>query len=177
MMTLQNIIAIAFSILLLLGILVCAICDMALSGTFTWSLYPISSILFVWLVFVPLVKWGKQGLFGSLTVFSILLIPFLYVISKIVCSPLILPISVRISLVSILYLWCVYWIFKRLRTRKMRAAALSLFLAIPLHIVINLILVKILSIPLLDVWDIGSCSAIIAVAVALLMIDFKKQNH
>lgn len=103
MMTFQNTLVISFSILLLLGILVCSICDMAISGTFTWSLYPISSILFVWFVFSPVVKFGNKGILGSLIIFSILLIPFLYVISKIVCSDLIMQIGVRISLISIIY--------------------------------------------------------------------------
>lgn len=177
MVTFQNALAISFSIVLLLGILVCSICDMAISGTFTWSLYPISSIIFVWLVFVPLVKFGSKGILWSLTIFSILLIPFLYVISKIVCSDLIMPIGIRISLASIIYLWCDYLIFKRLKARKMMAAALSLLLAILLCLVINIILTKILSISLFDIWDILSVAVIIVIAIALFIIDFKKHSY
>lgn len=83
-LTFQNVLSITFSILLLVGIIVCAICDVAISGAFTWSLYPISSILFVWFVFMPLIKYGSKGTLGSLTAFSILIIPFLYVLSKII---------------------------------------------------------------------------------------------
>ena len=84
MVSFQNVLTISFSVLLLLGIIVCSICDMAISGTFTWSLYPISSCLFAWLVFVPLVKYGNKGIRCSLVSFSIIIIPFLYVISKII---------------------------------------------------------------------------------------------
>lgn len=172
----HNKLAISFSILLLLCILVCAICDMAISGTFTWSLYPISSILFVWLVFVPLVKSGNNSVPWSLTNFSFLLIPFLYVISEISCNNLVLPIGVRISLAYIVYLWCDYVIFRMLKARKILAAALSLILIIPLCVVINLILSKILSISLFDIWDILSCAVIIVIAIALFITDFKKHG-
>ena len=75
----RNILAIAFSLLLLVGMVVCLICDIAISGKFTWSLYPISSILFAWVVMVPFVKCGRKGLLGSLVALSIFIIPFLYV--------------------------------------------------------------------------------------------------
>lgn len=150
----QNMLSIAFSILLLVGIIACSICDVAISGTFTWSLYPISSILFVWFVFVPLIKYGSKGTLGSLTVFSILIIPFLYVISKIVDNNLIMLIGIRMSLFSIAYLWCVYLIFRRLKERKIIATAFSLLLAIPLCIIINVSLAGILSVSFFDIWDI-----------------------
>lgn len=62
----QTVWAISFSLLLLLGIIVCSICDIAISGQFTWSLYPISSIVFAWVVLIPFVKCGRRGLLGSL---------------------------------------------------------------------------------------------------------------
>lgn len=37
---LHNVMALAFSLLLLAGIVVCAICDLAIAGAFTWSLFP-----------------------------------------------------------------------------------------------------------------------------------------
>ena len=42
MVSFQNILTISFSMFLLTGVIVCSICDVAISGTFTWSLYPIS---------------------------------------------------------------------------------------------------------------------------------------
>ena len=112
MVSLQTIWTVSFSVSLLLGAIVCAICDIAISGTFTWSLYPITAILFAWLVFVPLVKYGGKGLPGSLAILSVLIIPFLYVISRIVGDHLVLTIGIRMSLYSIAYLWCVYLIFR-----------------------------------------------------------------
>lgn len=57
----HNIFTGVFSLLLFIGIAVCAICDTAISRSFTWSLYPISAIVFTWLVFIPMIKFGKKG--------------------------------------------------------------------------------------------------------------------
>ena len=114
----QNLSAVSFSTVLLLGIIVCSICDIAISGTFSWSLYPITAIVFGWSVFMPFVKYGSRGTLGSLVIFSILIIPFLYVMSMIVGDHLIMQIGVRMSLYSIAYLWCVYLIFRKSKWRK-----------------------------------------------------------
>lgn len=176
MVSFQNVLAISFSILLLLGIIICSICDVAISGTFTWSLYPIFSILFVWIVFVPFIKYGKKGLIGSLAAFSILIIPFLYVISKIVGNNLIMLIGIRMSLLAIVYLWCIYLIFKKLKERKIMATAFSLLLAIPLCVIINIVLSKILSSVLFDIWDILSFAIIFVSVIALLFVDYFKRH-
>lgn len=168
----RNVFSISFSILLLMGIIVCSICDVAISGTFTWSLYPISSILFAWFVFVPLIKYGSKGIRGSLTVFSILIIPFLCVISKIVDNNLIMLIGIRMALLSIAYLWCVYLIFRKLKERKIIATACSLLLAIPLFIIINVSLAGILSVSSFDIWDILTFSIMIVGVIILYMVDY-----
>lgn len=170
----HNMLSLTFSILLLVGILVCSICDVAISGAFTWSLYPISSILFAWFVFMPLIKYGSKGALGSLTAFSILIIPFLYVLSKIVDNSLIMTVGIRMSLFSIAYLWCVYLIFRRLKARKRIAAAVSLLLAIPLYIIISASLVGLLFVSFLDIWDVLPLAGIAISAAALFTIDHFK---
>ena len=47
------VIPLLFSITLLTGILVCFICDIAISGKLTWSRISVSSILFAWILFFP----------------------------------------------------------------------------------------------------------------------------
>lgn len=177
MVSFQNILTISFSMFLLTGVIVCSICDVAISGTFTWSLYPISSSLFAWLVFVPFIKYGSKGILCSLIALSILIIPFLYVISKIIGDNVfIMPIAIKISLFSITYLWCVYLIFKWLSTRKIIASAFSLLLAIPLCLAINITLSKYISEPMFDMWDIFSFGIIIIGAVVLFIIDYLRKG-
>lgn len=173
MVSVRNVLTLIFSILMLLGIVVCSVCDVAISGMLTWSRYPISSIIFAWLIFAPLIKYGNKGALISLAAYSILIIPFLFVISKILGgSDLIMSIGIRISLLSMIYLWCVYLIFKRLKARKMIAVAFSLLLTIPLCFAINLTLSIYILEPLIDIWDVISFVAILVSAVFF----YKKQK-
>lgn len=178
MISFQNILTLCFSLILLLSIIICCICDIALSGTFTWSLFPISSIIFAWFLFVPIIHYKTKGILGFLITFSLLIIPFLYVLSKIIGNnTLIMPIGTRISFFSILYLWGVYFLFKKLKTQKIRAISLSLLLIIPLNLVINQILAKILSEPMFDAWDMLSLGIILISAFTLLIIDYTKNKN
>lgn len=168
--SLQNIFAITFSIALLLGIIVCGIVDMAMTGTFTWSLFPISSIVFTWLVFFPVIKFSNKGILSSMAVLSVLIIPFLYVLNNLIkTNNMILPVGIRMSIIGVAFLWCIFAIFKILKTRKLLAAAISLLIVIPLEILINFILSKIISEPIIDIWDILNFS-IVAILAAVLFI-------
>lgn len=171
--SLQNICSISFSVLLLVGIVVCAICDVAISGTFTWSLFPISSIVFAWFIFFPVIKFGEKGLCGTLITLSLLIIPFLYLLSHLVkTNSLILPIGVRMSILSIVFLWGVFALFKLLKVRKLFAGAVSLMIAIPIGILINFSLSKVISTPIIDIWDIFTLLIIAIVAIVLFILDF-----
>lgn len=172
----QNVSTIVFSALMFLGITVCSISDVAISGKFTWSLYPISSIIFAWLIFVPIIKAGSKGLLGSLISFSIFTIPFLFIISTIIGNNLIMPIAVRMSLLVIAYLWCIYIIFKKLKEQKLLAMVFSLLLTIPLCIIVNFCIAKLLSVTFIDIWDILSFAIIIVGAIVLLIIHNCKKR-
>lgn len=168
--SLQNIFAITFSITLLLGITVCGIVDMAITGTFTWSLFPISSIVFTWLVFFPVIKFSNKGILGSIAALSVLIIPFLYVLNNLIkTNNMILPIGIRMSIIGVAFSWCIFAIFKILKTRKLLAAAISLLIVIPLQFLINFILSKMISEPIIDIWDILNFS-IVAILVTVLFI-------
>lgn len=170
--SLQSICAIVFSSLLLVGAVVCAICDMAISGTFTWSLFPISSIVFVWLTFFPVIRFGEKGLWGTMIALSALIIPFLSVLNTLIAvNPLILPIGIRMSAISLLFLWSVFLLFKKLKGRKLLAGAISCIVVIPVLIIINFSLSKIIAEPLIDVWDIITFSILVIAAAALFSIN------
>ena len=168
----RHILTFSFSVILLLGMFVCVICNVAVSGTLTWSLYPVSSILFAWLICVPVIRYGTKGIPGSLIAVSIFLLPFLTVLSRLIGrNNLIIPIGAKTALPSLVYLWCIYLIFSKSALRKRLAAAASFLLAIPLHLIINLLLAGILSTPFLDIWDILSLSVLLLCATALFLAD------
>ena len=62
--TMRSRCAVAFSLLLLAGSAACAVINTAVSGKLTWAPFPIVSMAFAWLVFFPVLKAGKKGLFG-----------------------------------------------------------------------------------------------------------------
>ena len=57
----KRIYEILFVILLLIGVAVCTICDIAISGAYTWSLVPVSAIVFAWVALLPIKRYGKTA--------------------------------------------------------------------------------------------------------------------
>lgn len=173
----KNISFIMFSAVLLIGMVVCTICDLAISGTLSWSLYPIGSIIFTWLVFFPVVKFGKKGIFGTIISLSILIIPYIYFLNFLIpTNRLLLPIGISVSIISIVYIWIAFAVFKVLKKRKLSASAISLLLGIPTEFLITYCLTKYINEPLFDVWDFTSIVVIVITALILLIIDFKRNK-
>lgn len=100
----QDICAISFSAVLLLGIVVCIICDMAISGALTWSLFPISACVFAWLVFFPVMKFGRKGIVGSLAALSLAIVPFLWILELLVRgNTLIMPVGIPMAVIGVAF--------------------------------------------------------------------------
>ena len=176
----QNIWVATFSALLLLGIFVVSIVDLAISGTLTWSLIPTTAIIFAWLVCFPAIKLGAKGLILSLAALSLFIIPFIFALNGIIETDApILPVGIRVSAISTAFLWLVFAIFKILKSRKLIASAISLALAIPLSLSINFTLLRLIGTPMFDVWDALSYSIVIITVIILTAIDFvarKRRN-
>ncbi len=168
--SIHNILAIIFSLLLLTGITVCAICDLAVSGNFTWSLFPVSSIVFAWLVLFPIIKLGRKGFCCAMIALSVIIVPFLYILDCLIeNSGLILSIGIRMAVIFVAFLWVIFALFKILKFRKLIASAISLLLAIPVCLLINSSLHQFIHQPLVDVWNILTFSIIIIAASVLLI--------
>ncbi len=163
---------ILITLLLLIAISVCIICDLAISGRFTWSIITTSSIILVWLVLLPIVMLGKKGISTSLGMLSIFIIPYLYILSILIKENEIFTIGVVMSIIAIIYLWCIFWIFKLLQRRKIKAAGITLLLSIPFCLIVNVTLFKMISEPIIDIWDILSMVIIIIFASVLFIYDY-----
>jgi len=171
--SMQSVCITAFSILLFLGIIACAVCDLAISRGLTWSLIPISSCVFAWFLLAPFIKYGIKGVVGTLTAHSILIVPFLLVLNSLIDSNgLILSIGIRMSVISIIYFWSVFVLFKILKARKLIALAVSLLLSIPCSLIINFVLLKIISTSLFDVWDAMSAAIITGLTIIFFFMDY-----
>lgn len=171
------VISIIFSTTLLIGLIVCAICDIAISGNLTWSLIPISSIIFAWVVSFPVMILGKKGIPGGLMSISIFVIPYLYILSDLLNVKAVFSIGAIMSLISIVYIWIIFGIFNRLKMRKLFAAGLIFLSAIPFMILVNVILSRLISEPIIDVWDILSVFIMLIVAFAFFICDYAKSKR
>ncbi|MDE6744537.1 MAG: helix-turn-helix domain-containing protein [Lachnospiraceae bacterium] len=168
--------AIIYSVVLFLGIVICSICDVAITGELTWSTITLSSIIFTYVISFPIVILWKKGITGSLIALSIFLIPYLYLLGILINVPAVFTIGWRMSLISIVYLWIIYFVSCRLHTRKFRAAGISVLLAIPLNICINVTLSKLLSEPRADIWDILTIFILLIIAFLLFLTDYAKNK-
>lgn len=175
--TKNMIISIIFSVTLLIGIIVCAICDIAISGDLTWSLISNSSIIFTWVVSFPIIISGKKGILGSLISISIFVIPYLYILSDLVKVNAVFLVGSVMAIILIVFLWLIFVIFDRLRARKLVATGITFLLSIPFMLIINIILSRMTSEPIIDMWDILSAFILLIFAFMFFVCDYVKNKR
>lgn len=175
----QNVMAIAFSSFLLFGIIVVSIINLMVSDTFTWSLMPISISVFAWLVFFPAIKFGIKGVIGSFINISIFLVPFLYVLDRMINNSIehhvpIFSMGISIAPILIVLFWVAFFLFKKLRARKLLCSAILVLLLSPITFLINFFLDMTQGQG--QIWSstLSSINALIpfAAAIILFVIDF-----
>lgn len=166
------------TLLFLVGGGVCAVCDLAVFGVFTWSLIPIAALIFAWLVLFPLLRYGRRGAAGCLALLSLAIFPFLlclnFCLNRLSCaSPLFLPISLRMAAISLAFLWGVYFLLRRLARRRMLAFALCALLTVLLHLAVNFCLSRLIQTPFLNGWDLLTIAALLILALFFRCRDQK----
>lgn len=153
---------------------ICAVCDLAVFGAFTWSLYPIASLIFAWAILSPLLQHGRKGILGSLVSLSLAIFPYLFTLAWLLHMPtLFLPVSFSMSVIGLAFLWCVYWIMQRLAQRRMLAFAACALMTVFLHLAVNYALSRLIQIPFLDAWDLLTIAIFLCMAVFFLRLDRK----
>ena len=176
-MTKNAVISLLFSATLLIGIMVCLICNIAISGNLTWSLIPISSIVFVWVVSFPSIILGKKGMLISLISLSAFVIPYLFLLSRLIKVKEVFSVGVIMAVASILFLWVIAAIWNRVgKTRKLIALGMIFLLAIPFMVIINVILSRMIVEPVLDIWDMLSIFILLILAFFPFICGFVKKK-
>ncbi len=170
------IISIVFSATLLIGILVCAICDAAINDNLTWSLIPISSIIFTWVISLPIIILGKKGILGCLISISIFIIPYLYILGDLTNDKHVFSIGTVIAFISLVYIWFIFLIFSWRRIRKLLAVGITFILSIPFTLLINITLSRMISEPILDIWDILSVFILLICSFVFFVLDYVKNK-
>ena len=168
--------SIIYTVVMVVGILVCCICDIAVSGTLTWSLIVLSSVLITWITSFPVVLLGKKGVLAALLAFSILILPYMYILSALIKVDAVFPIGTVMSMIALVYLWIVYFLYRRLKVRKLLATGITFLLVIPFTFLINFILSKMIGGSTIDVWDILSAFILLIAAVAFIAGDYARKS-
>ena len=176
-MTKNVIISILFSVALLIGIMVCLICNLAISGDLTWSLIPVSSIVLAWVISFPSIILGKRGIIVSLISLSVFIVPYLFLLSNLVKVEEVFSVGAEMAVDSIVFLWIIVAVFRRIgETRKLVALGISFLLAIPFMFVINVMVSKITAEPILDVWDMLTVFILLISAFVSFICDYAKKK-
>lgn len=143
-----------FSGALLVGVLACVICDLAISGGFTWSPIPASALAFAWVVFFPVIRWEKRGVAASLLSLSIFIFPFLYLLGGLLEEKAVFTIGAVMAAISVAFWWLAFAVIRGLwKKSKPAALGVSFLLAALLELTLNFSLAKMIGGPMIDVWD------------------------
>ncbi len=176
-MTRNVIISMLFSATLLIGIMVCLICNIAISGNLTWSLIPVSSIVFAWVISFPSIILGKKGIIVSLISISVFIIPYLFLLSSLIKVKEIFSIGAAMAIASIVFLWIVAAVFNLIgKSRKLIALGIIFLLAIPFMFIINVMLSKMIAEPIFDIWDMLSAFILLILAFVSFICNYAKKK-
>ncbi|MEG0377232.1 MAG: helix-turn-helix domain-containing protein [Eubacterium sp.] len=168
---------IVLSAVFLLAIVICGICDLATSGTFSWTIYPLSALVFCWLIIVPLIYFKEDRLLKSLIALSVFIFPFLLIILINAGTvewfvPLVLP----IVFMSLIYLWISWYLYYRSSINNWFAGAACLVLAVPLELGINGLVAKALEESFVKNMEWINILALLACAALLLLMGLMIKN-
>ena len=175
-MSKNTIISIIYTIAMVIGILVCCICDIAISGTLTWSLIVLSSVLLTWIASFPVILLGKKGILFAMIAVSIFILPFMYILSVLVKVSEVISIGAIMSVITIAFLWIMYVLYCRLKERKLLATGITSLIAIPYTFFVNIALSKMIGEPAIDVWDILSVFILLVIAAAFIIADYARKK-
>ena len=168
----RSIAATVFSAGLVIAIIGCCICDIAICGGLSWSWFPVSACVFAWAVFFPVIMLGSKGAALSLGTATVFTVPFLVVLDILIGGG-VTAVGVPVAIIGIAYMWCVFAVFKLMKNRRMLAAAAALLMAIPVCLLINLIVAQMFAQPFVDAWDWLAFGVIAVAAAVFFIIDLK----
>lgn len=173
----NTVISIVYSITMIIAALVCCICDIATSGTVSWSKITLASILFAWVISFPLILLGKKGILVSLISITVFIFPYLVVLGLAVDNRAVMVIGAVMATISLLFMWAVYLLFRKFKDRKLFAAGIAALMAVPFTLIVNITLSRMIGEPVIDVWDILSAFIILVVAVGFFIGDYSRRKH
>lgn len=126
---LREILFAGISISFLLAAIICLICNYAVSGELSWSLLVLVSLLTTWGVLAPLFKGETCRIQKSLFVLSVLIFPYLAVLSLLLKVRFLRTMGMCLAAAGLLGIWGIYLVVTRMwSSRKYFAICLICFL-------------------------------------------------
>ena len=154
--------------------LICLICDLAVNVGLTWSAYVIMSLIFAILTASPFLLLRNKKLIKGLAAISILILPYLLVLSVIHGGYWFLPLAAPISLIGIAVVWIDYFVFTYFKFNYWIKAAITVLVVAVSTAAINMISNSYIYGRLFTLSDIISLISCLAVATLLYMIGTDK---
>ncbi len=166
--------AIAFSISIVIAILVCIISDFVTAGNFTWSPIVLASCLIGWSIIMPMILLGKKGIKTTLIILTVLILPYLFILRVLIGVKEIFQIGAVLAVITISYIWLVYGVFTRYMDRKFLSTGIAFIATLPFMIIINFSLWLMIGVQAIDIWDWLSAFCIAIIGGACIIYDCKK---
>ena len=163
------------TLLSLIAIFTCAIVDKVINGSLTWSIIPISSIIFSYLIFMPFICMKNNKILFSLIILSVLTIPYMYVLNIFINDEMFLELSTKASVIGIIYLWVLFILFKMLNDKLLMTAIAFLIAVIPFLLINNMIPNN-----AFDIWSLISLIMLVFTSISCLVFDYlirRIKNH
>lgn len=134
----RKIIANLITITFIISAGICMICDFVQTNTLSWSWYPTISLLFSWCILMPLFMCKDRLVYKFLIVLTITILPYLYALELIIgIAGSIMPIGICISLISLLYIWFIYYLYAKTRLQYYVCFVITLIGSVLLSMSVN----------------------------------------
>ena len=127
----------ALSILELIAVFVCLVCDYFTGKSLSWSLIAAASMAAAWFILLPVLAAKENILFKALLAMSIVPFPLLAVLALLLKKAVIFTLGSCITLVCIAALFGIYKVFLHFRARLWRAFGFALLVILPVPIAIT----------------------------------------
>lgn len=161
------------SLIFLISIFICILCDLATSKTISWSIIPSCSIVLAWFIIIPIIRFKKNKLAISLLCLSILIIPFLWIIEKNISSnDWLNSIGIPIVIASLSYLWGVVYLFCYTKINRWYGVSIA-FIMIPIvDIIIDIVLGRLL----IDYFFLLTMLGAVTISITFFYIGFWRKD-
>ncbi|MGO4937512.1 helix-turn-helix domain-containing protein [Fundicoccus sp. Sow4_H7] len=165
------------SLILLVVVLASVLIDFLTIGHLTWSAIVLISVGFAWGSIIPIFLVKNQPVLTSMVTLSILTIPYLYLLDKVLrLDGILIRIAIPVAVAAYIYLWGIYIAYRYLDFTWIRIGMVAAFGAVALSTVINLILRMNIETPFFTFWNIFTIVIFAAIGAGLVYYERRGQT-